>query len=96
ENFDRECSDVGDWRVVFKLDILNYKGLYSVRNVSDINNTVQSTWRPQLPLPEEINVHNMDNKSSSKFMNVNSKKWSLGGFFRRKKKDEASESSSEE
>lgn len=37
----------------------------------------------------------MDNKSS-KFINVNNKKWSLGGLFRRKKKDEASESSSEE
>ncbi|XP_037029345.1 uncharacterized protein LOC119069403 isoform X2 [Bradysia coprophila] len=61
--------------------------------------TVQSTWRPQLPLPEEINVNNMDNmdnKSSSKFSNVNNKKWSLGSLFRRKKKDETSESSSEE
>lgn len=38
----------------------------------------------------------MENKSSSKFINVNNKKWSLGGLFRRKKKDEASESSSEE
>lgn len=38
----------------------------------------------------------MDNKSSSKVANVSNKKWSLGGLFRRKKKGEVSESSSEE
>ncbi|XP_055382182.1 protein PF3D7_1417600-like [Condylostylus longicornis] len=79
-------------------------------------NTVQTNWRPQLPLPKEVNLSGtrsqsitnlyneklseMDkhsNKSSSSLnTGTSSKKWSLGRLFRKKQKENETESSSDE
>ncbi|XP_037907109.1 uncharacterized protein LOC119649162 isoform X6 [Hermetia illucens] len=62
--------------------------------------TVQTSWRPQLPLPKEIpaqfvqNSATMDSKSTKKDSPAN-KKWSFGRFFR-KKKDLETDSSSDD
>lgn len=65
--------------------------------------TVQTSWRPQMPLPKEIHstsvdskLHNPHRTNTNTAINNKSTKWSIGNFFRRKKKEEQTDSSSEE
>ncbi|KAL5291777.1 hypothetical protein ACFFRR_010891 [Megaselia abdita] len=59
--------------------------------------TVQTSWRPQLPLPKDSSDKTTEmNKSSHKKSTDSSGKWSLGRLFKKKKEQEPDSSSEED